>query len=143
MKKLLLILMLLPTIIFADFIEAKWEVKSFVGEQSFAEERPVIGKSQSFDGGYAVGVFYNCEFAGQVMTYTKYTLNEFLANKEFDIFKQYQKELKFDSDEIFVHRISCNGKTDGDRALIYPFVTTGKRQKAYYLFEKAIYILKQ
>ena len=135
--------MLLPTIVYADFIEDRWEIKSFVGEQSFAKDRPVIGKSQSFDGGYAAGIFYNCEFAGQVMTYTKYSLKEFLTNREFSLFKKYAKELKFDSDEIFVHRISCNGKSDEDRALIYPFVTTGKRQKAYYLFEEAIYILKK
>ena len=142
MRILFLILFFTPTLLYADFIRGAWEIQSFVGSQSFAKARPIIGKYQSFDGGWAGGVFYNCDFAGQVMTYTKYSLEQFLANKEFDVFKKYAKELEFDSNDIFVHRISCNGKKDEDRALIYPFVTTDKRKKAYYLFEEAIYILK-
>ena len=141
MKKILLLL-LIPNLVMADMIDTNWVVSSFVGDQAFADKRPIIGKTQEFFKGYAEGVFYTCDYAGQMKTYNKYSLNEFLANKEFDDFKKYQKELKFDSDVVYVHRISCNGKIDKDRAVIYPFVTTKKREKAYYLFEQAIYIMK-
>ena len=50
--------------------------------------------------------------------------------------------IKFDSNKIFVHRITCNGKKGSDRRLMYPFVTQDNSNKGYYLFEGAIYHLE-
>jgi hypothetical protein len=78
MKKLLLLLFLIPNLAFgAPFIDTDWVVSSFVGDQIFADKRPIIGKTQHFYKGYAEGVFYSCDYAGQMKAYNKYTLNEF------------------------------------------------------------------
>ena len=100
----------------------------------------------------AKGIFYSCDYGGQIKTYNTYSLDEFLTNKEFDLFAKYKDQLfkiknkPVAPSEVFVHRITCNGKDDPKkRQVLYPFVTLGdseKWKKAFYLFEEAIYILK-
>ena len=142
MKKLVLIVALFftPYNAFSDFIDTKWKVVGFSGEAWFADPRLTLGKTQEFNRGYAEGVFYSCNFAGQSATYNVYTTEKFLANKEFEKFKKLN--IKFDSNKIFVHRITCNGKKGSDRRLMYPFVTQDNSNKGYYLFEGAIYHLE-
>jgi len=126
----------------ANCIDTEWIVKSLAGETWFAESKTIIGKKQEFHKGWASGIFYSCDFAGQSKTYNKYTQSEFYNNKEFELFGKYRSEIKFDDDIIYVHRISCNGeKGKSQRAVLYPFITTEKGSNAFYLFEGAIYSL--
>ena len=144
MKKLIPILLLLsglPNLTHAQFIETSWRVAEVVGEPWFANPSNIIGKDQNFFKGWAEGVFYECDYKGQSFTYTRYQLEEFLKNREFELFKKHQNELRLDNKEIFVHRITCNGHRPSERRLMYPFVTTEDYSTAYYLFEGAIYIL--
>ena len=86
------------------------------------------------------------------MTYKTYSFDEFLKNKEFYLFAKHKDQLfRIESEsvvpaEIFVHRITCNGKDDPKkRRVLYPFVTLGdyeKWQRAFYLYEETIYTLK-
>ena len=136
----------------ADMVETTWFVDSFVGDPTFADAKNILGQSQMFYKGSAKGVFYYCNYSGQTMTYNTYSLNEFLTNKEFDLFAKYKNQLfriknkPVTPSEVFVHRITCNGKDNPKkRRVLYPFVTLGdseKWKKAFYLFEEAIYILK-
>ena len=73
-KKLILIVALFftPYNAFSDFIDAKWKVVSFSGEAWFADPQLTLGKTQEFNRGYAEGVFYSCNFAGQSATYNVY-----------------------------------------------------------------------
>jgi len=144
MKLKALILTTLLTMSFstlANYIETRWKVTSHVGEAWFAKPDEIIGKYQEFYKGWAKGVFYSCDYAGQSMTYNSYTPEEFLKNKEFSLFDETQ--IKFNEDTIFVHRVTCNGEKYFDRKVLYPFVTQDNSKKAYYLFEGAIYILEQ
>ena len=126
----------------ANCIDTEWTVKSHVGETWFADSKTIIGKKQDFHKGWASGIFYSCDFAGQSATYNKYSQSEFYNNKEFQLFGKYRSEIKFDDDIIYVHRISCNGeKGKSQRAVLYPFITTDKGFNAFYLFEGAIYSL--
>ena len=141
MKQLLAIALLIlgffkPS--YAYFIETNWEVVDYVGSTAFIKPDDVVGKNQFFQGGFAKGVFYSCDFAGQYMTYTSYKREDFLANPEFEIFKRYNVLLE---EDVFVHRLSCNGATDSDRRVLYPFVTQTTPNKAFYLFEGAIFML--
>ena len=136
----------------ADMVETTWFVDSFVGDPTFADPKKILGQKQMFYKGSAKGVFYSCKYSGQTKTYNAYSFDEFLKNKEFDLFAKYEKQLfKIKNKsvaplKVFVHRISCNGKDDPNRRrVLYPFVTLGdseKWKKAFYLFEEAIYILK-
>ena len=130
-----------PNFSFAQFVDTKWKVISHVGETWFSKPEEIIGKYQEFYKGWAEGVFYSCDYAGQSMTYNKYTPKEFLNNKEFSLFEE--TKIMLSEDDIFVHRITCNGKKGFDRKIIYPFVTQDNSNKAYYLFEGAIFILKR
>jgi hypothetical protein len=127
----------------ADFIDTDWSVIGFTGEAWYADTKAVIGKTQSFHKGEAKGVFYRCDFHGQSSTYTTYdTVEAFLANPEFALFKPAEKDLRISGPKVFVHRITCEG--DGnprDRRVMYPFVTTEKRHSAYYLFEGGYFSL--
>ena len=142
MKKLVLILILafLSNLSFANFIATKWKVSSYVGETWFSKPEDIIGKYQEFFKGWAEGVFYSCNYAGQSMTYNSYSPNEFLGNKEFSLFGETNVELN--QDTVYVHRITCNGKNGNDRKVLYPFVTQDNSRKAYYLFEGAIFTLE-
>jgi len=123
----------------AQFVDTKWQVTGFVGEAWFADTGKIIGQTQEFFKGWAQGIFYNCDYAGQSMTYTAYSPADFLANPEFDLFKRAKVSLG--DGTVFVHRISCNGKDAVGRRVLYPFVTQQSTNKAYYLFEGAIYLL--
>ena len=93
--------------------------------------------------GYSEGIFYNCGYEGQSYTYTKYeSLDEFLENKEFLLFKKYSKNMQLLNDNIYVHRITCNGNNEINRKVFYPFVTFENSNIGYYLFEGAIYKLQ-
>jgi hypothetical protein len=122
----------------AQFIDTKWTVVKSVGEAWFEKPKNVIGKTQEFYKGWADGYFFQCDYEGQSATYTKYSLNQFFNNPEFEIFKKEKNNLSFSGKNIFVHRISCNG----NKRILYPFVTVEPGNKAYYLFEGAIYILE-
>jgi len=127
---------------YSDFIETAWHVIGFEGEAWFANPQEIIGQSQSFEGGYAEGVFYQCEFAGQSMTYTTYSTDDFLANPEFEQFLRYADGISLSSERVFVHRVTCEG--DGDptaRKVLYPFVTNEARISAWYLFEGGVFEL--
>ena len=56
--------------------------------------------------------------------------------------KSFNKLFDFIDEEIFVHRITCNGKKGFDRKVMYPFITQNNSKKGYYVFEGAIYILE-
>ena len=155
MRSFLLAPLILLTMLFpakADMVETTWLVDSFVGDPTFADPEKILGQKQMFYKGSAKGVFYSCNYSGQTMTYNTYSLNELLTNKEFDLFAKYKNQLfriknkPVTPSEVFVHRITCNGKDDPKkRQVLYPFVTLGDSEKwrrAFYLFEEAIYILK-
>ena len=136
----------------ADMVETTWIVDSFVGDPIFADPKKILGQRQMFYKGMAKGIFYSCDYGGQIKTYNTYSFDEFLKNKEFDLFAKYNDQLfriknkPVAPSEVFVHRITCNGKDNPEkRRVLYPFVTLGdseKWKKAFYLFEEAIYILK-
>jgi len=122
----------------AQFIDTKWTVIKSVGEGWHEKPKDVIGKSQEFYEGWADGYFFQCDYEGQSATFTNYSLSDFLNNPEFKIFKKEKDKLSFLGKNVFVHRISCNG----NKRVLYPFVTIEPGNKAYYLFEGAIYILE-
>ena len=144
-KKIKRILILIVALFFsntsiANFTDTKWKVSSHVGELWFSKSEEIIGKYQEFYKGWAEGVFYSCDYAGQSKTYNTYSPKEFLNNKEFSLFGETQ--IKFSEEKIFVHRITCNGEIGFDRKVLYPFVTQDNSNQAYYLFERAIFILE-
>ena len=115
----------------------------------FAEEEEILGKQQEFFKGWANGVFYSCDYAGQSATYNAYTLKEFLGNKEFELVNQdnafskvlAENGLLNENTKIFVHRITCNGEKVVDRKVLYPFITVDGSNKAFYVYEGAIITL--
>lgn len=127
----------------ADFIDTTWRVIGWTGEAWYVNTKDIIGSSQKFYKGEADGIFYNCDFKGQSSTYTTYeTVDKFLANPEFELFKPAEKELNSSGPEVFVHRITCEGDGNpANRRVLYPFVTTSKRHSAYYLFEGGYFTL--
>lgn len=137
---LLLLLCSIPNISNAMFVDTDWQVKAVTGKAWFADPEQIIGKQQSLYKGWAEGVFYNCDYAGQSKTYNTYTAEEFLDNKEFKLFSELNIPLT--SEPLYVHRITCNGKEGQYRQVLYPFITQGHEQKAYYIFEGAIYTLE-
>lgn len=83
MKKFILMIVLIvffPSFVFAQFVDTKWKVIDHVGETWFSEPEEIIGKHQEFYKGWAEGVFYSCDYAGQSKTYNIYTQKEFLSN---------------------------------------------------------------
>jgi len=139
-----------PSISSAQFIETKWSVTGYFGELWFAKERDIIGKHQEFFKGWADGVFYSCDYAGQSATYTSYTISDFLKNREFEIFSQEnvfskvfaENSLIDKTTKVFVHRITCNGKSVSKRKVLYPFVTVENSSKGFYIYEGAVFILE-
>ena len=135
--------LLSPGLARADFIDTTWTVIGWTGEVWYANTQNIVGKSQAFFKGEASGTFYSCDFAGQSSTYTTYaTVDAFLANPEFELFKPAEKDLRLSGPKVFVHRITCDG--DGNpakRRVLYPFVTTEKRHSAYYLYEGGYFSL--
>lgn len=132
----------LSTPAYADFIDTRWSVVGFTGEAWFINSQGVIGQSQTFNRGYAEGVFYNCDYAGQSSTYTRYDNDAFFANPEFELFLPLREEMTLSSDALFVHRITCEG--DGNlvqRRVMYPLVTNEARKSAWYLFEGGVFSL--
>jgi hypothetical protein len=126
----------------ADFIDAQWTVVGFSGEAWYINTNDVIGQSQTFNRGFAVGIFYNCEYSGQSSTYTKYENDSFFANPEFRLFLAERDSMTLSSESLFVHRITCEG--DGDparRTVMYPFVTNETRKSSWYLFEGGVFSL--
>ena len=77
----------------ADMIDVTWYVDSFVGDPVFADPKKILGQRQMFYKGIAEGIFYSCDYGGQVKTYNTYSLDEFLTNKEFDLFAKYKDQL--------------------------------------------------
>mgnify|MGYP001397323019 CR=1 FL=1 len=115
----------------AQYIDTKWTVTGYFGELWYAEEEDILGKQQEFFKGWADGVFYSCDYAGQSATYNSYKIKEFIENKEFELVNQdnafskvfTQNGLTNENSKVFVHRITCNGKKVVDRKVLYPFIT--------------------
>lgn len=126
----------------ADFIDTRWSVVGFTGEAWFINTQSAIGQSQTFNRGYAEGVFYSCDFAGQSSTYTRYDNDAFFANPEFELFLPLREEITLSSEALFVHRITCEGGGNpAKRRVMYPFVTNEARKSAWYLFEGGVFSL--
>ena len=142
MKNLLIITLFCSLNIHASFLETKWDLVKFVGErwqsQRYEDHQNLKDKYQSFNRGYAAGMFYECEAQGQSYTYNTYTPDEFFSNPEMEHFKKNKEELNFNDEDIFVHRITCAKTSD----VLYPFVTQEKNNNAFYQFEGGIYVLK-
>jgi hypothetical protein len=133
----------LATPAFADFIDTTWTVTGFTGDASFIDPETVIGDTQSFDGGFAEGVFFTCDFAGLTVDYTRYEGTSFFRNPEFVRYLPLRDEMTDASTAIFVHRISCEGRGDPlRRSVLYPFVTNEIRTHAWYLFEGGVFTLR-
>jgi len=133
---------LLPFTAQADYVDTTWVVIGFKGEAWYANTSAVSGSSQRFYKGEAAGVFYQCDYAGQSSTYTTYTVNEFLANKEFELLKPAEAILRKSGKNIYVHRITCNGNDNPlKRKVLYPFITTDDRYNAYYIYEGGYFSL--
>ncbi len=127
---------------YADFIDTRWSVVGFTGEAWFINSQNIVGKSQSFNRGYAEGVFYNCDYAGQSSTYTRYDNEAFFANPEFELFLPLREGMTLSSESLFVHRITCEGGGNpAQRRVMYPFVTNEARKSAWYLFEGGVFSL--
>lgn len=127
----------------ADFIETTWTVSAFTGESWFIDPAALTGATQSFEGGFAEGAFYACDFAGQSMAYTSYATADFLANPEFAAFATLEDPRLSAAGTVFVHRITCEGKGDpAARRILYPFVTTDGRDVAFLPFEGGIFTLE-
>ena len=135
-----------PSLLSAQYIDTKWTVTGYFGELWFAEEANIFGKQQEISKGWADGVFYSCDYAGQSATYKTYAMTEFLGNKEFELANQdnafskvfAEHGLLSDDTKVFVHRITCNGKKVSDRKVLYPFITLDGSNKAFYVYEGAI-----
>lgn len=126
----------------ADFIDTRWSVVGFTGEAWFINPQSVIGQPQTFNRGYAEGVFYDCDYAGQSSSYTRYENNAFFANPEFELFLPLREEMTLSSEALFVHRITCEGGGNpAKRRVMYPFVTNEARKSAWYLFEGGVFSL--
>lgn len=125
----------------ADFVDTTWKVEKFTGEAWFVQPKEVMGQTQVFDGGYAEGFFYDCDFNGQSMTYTTYVNDDFFENPEFDRFTPLKADMEADSDTLFVHRITCNGSELVPPRALYPFVTNETGERAWYLYEGGVFSL--
>ena len=143
-------LLTFPTILSAQYIDTKWTVTGYFGELWFAEEEEILDKHQEFYKGWADGVFYSCDYAGQSATYNTHTIKEFLGNKEFGLVNQDKAFSKVfaangllnENTKVFVHRITYNGRKVTDRNVQYPFITVDGSNKAFYVYEGAIITLK-
>mgnify|MGYP000995387021 CR=1 FL=1 len=139
-RLLLGIVCALPFALQAQFVDTKWKVTAYAGEPWYAKpEEELIGRFQSFQKGWADGVFFACDLKGLSKTYTRYTREEFLNAKEFRLFKTLN--IPLEDETVYVHRISCNGWEASERRVLYPLVTQDNK-RAYYLFEGAIYTLE-
>ena len=135
-----------PSILSAQYIDTKWTVTGYFGELWFAEEEDILGKHQEFYKGWAAGVFYSCDYAGQSATYNTHTIREFLVNKEFQLVNQdkafskvfEENGLMNENTAVFVHRITCNGRKVTDRKVLYPCITVDGSNNAFYVYEGAI-----
>ena len=142
-------LLTFPSITSAQFLDAKWKVTEYFGELWYAEEEDIIGKQHQFFKGWADGVFYSGDYAGQSKTYNAYSIKEFLKNKQFELINQYRvfspvfakNGLVDKNTKVFVHRITCNGRKVVDRKVLYPFITVNGSKKAFYVYEGAIITL--
>ena len=109
-----------PFILNAQYIDTKWTVTGYFGELWYAEEEDILGKQQEFFKGWADGVFYSCDYAGQSATYNSYTIKEFIENKEFELVNQdkaFSKVTSPSTEHLFVD-FCLNLRTSnyGDRA---------------------------
>ena len=136
-----------PSELSAQHIDTKWTVTGYSGELWFGKENQIIGKFQRFNKGWADGIFYSCNFAGQSKTYNSYDIQEFLKNREFILFNKEKFFLKILNNKssytntskiIFVHRITCNGNNPSERRVFYPFITIKDSLRAFYLYEGAV-----
>lgn len=125
----------------ADSIDGDWSIVGFAGEAWFVEPSRLIGQTQSFSGGFATGPLYQCDFAGQSMTYTTYDNDAFFENPEFALFHDTREGMELSSHRLFVHRITCNGNGPQQRRVLYPFVTNEARVSAWFLYEGGVFTL--
>ena len=85
MKRVFFLIMFLfhASYAFGQFIDTKWKVMDFLGEEWFADTKNIIGKTQDFYKGLSKGGFYSCDYAGQSATYNSYTPDELLKIRNF------------------------------------------------------------
>lgn len=125
----------------AQGVDGRWVVTDHAGDAWFANVKEIIGKTQTFDKGWAEGVFFECDFGGRSSAFTSYRIDEFLDNKEFVLFKDLGFLKKYDG-EVFVHRITCDGQKQKSRQVLYPFISIKPDwTKSFYLYEGGIYSL--
>lgn len=123
----------------ADFLDTTWTVTQFDGEAWFVEPEKVIGQTQTFEGGYAEGAFYTCDFNGQSSIYTTYENEAFFENPEFVKFAPLWDDMMAGSQRLFVHRVTCNGNDLVKPSVFYPVVTNETRRRAWYLYEGGVF----
>ena len=141
--RLALALCLLPLPAAADFIETTWTITAIAGEWFVGDAADLIGQTQAFEGGWAEGAFYSCDFAGQTMGYTVWGVEDFLANPEFAAFDAVADDLRALDSPLYVHRITCLGVDAPDaRAVMHPFVTNDSHAVAHYAFGGAVFTLE-
>lgn len=128
----------------ADFLETNWIVEKFTGELWFLDASDFVGETQSFQGGYADGVFYACNYDGQSMTYTSYAVDDFFTNPAFRAFEPVRDEIHHEAATVFVHRVTC-ARPDGSThpVVLYPFVTNDVRDQSWYLLEGGVFSLSR
>ena len=146
MKKISLLivsLFLFPSISYSNFYDGIWEVTDVVGESWFSLKKRHIGKTQEFWKGYAGGVFFTCNYKGLVTTRDSYTLDEFLNKKEFRLFSKHKDELDMEGTEVSVTRKTCTGNYLASRKEMYPIVNFENWDKAFYLSNGVIFVMKQ
>lgn len=126
----------------AQMVDTQWVVDDFRGDAIFIQPQTLMGQAQVIQGGFAQGPFYACDLAGQSMRYTRYGLDEFFQNREFEVFKLWRSELSAGAQHVFVHRIQCAGEDAAQRRTLYPFVTNDVDQFAWLAFEDGVFRLK-
>lgn len=126
----------------AQMVDTQWLVDGFRGSAAFIQPEALMGQAQVIQGGFAEGPFYACDLAGQSMRYTRYGVDAFFQNPEFEVFKLWRAELSANTQHVFVHRIQCAGGDAAQRRTLYPFVTNDADQHAWLAFEDGVFRFK-
>ena len=112
-------LLIFPSILNAQHIDTKGTVTGYFGELWFAEDEDILGEQQKSFKGWADGIFYSRDYAGQSATYNTHSIKEFIENKKFELVNQdrafskvFKKNGLIDENtKVFVHLITCNVKS--------------------------------
>ena len=102
----------LSLVLSAQYIDTKWTVTGSFGELWFAEEEDILDKQQQFFKGWADGISYSCDYAGQSATYNVYSIKEFLENKEFELIHQDRAFSKVSAKNGLINKIERSLSTE-------------------------------